>query len=189
MSERLNYWQRMQRRKLSRRTLLRASSRAGVGAAGLALVGCGGDDGQQAVTAAQQQQQDQQQAMQQQAMQQQQQQAMQQQDQQADQQAAQADQQEEMQQDQADQQQTVADTSGLTRGGTLRFSTPAATHDYFDPHRGVFGPTQFWMGLYMNYLIRWQNKEKGLMQSDIASLPEIPDNTTYIFSVDQGAAF
>ena len=190
MTERLNYWQRMQRRKLSRRTLLRASSRAGVGAAGLALVGCGGDDdddGQQAASAMQQQQ-----RQQQQAIQQQQQQAMQQeQDQQADQQAAQADQQEEMQQDQSDQQQqqTVADTSGLTRGGTLRFSTPAATHDYFDPHRGVFGPTQFWMGLYMNYLIRWQNKEKGLMQSDIASLPEIPDNTTYIFSVDQGAAF
>ena len=91
--------------------------------------------------------------------------------------------------DQAQQQQTVADTSGLTRGGTLRFSSPAATHDYFDPHRGVFGPTQFWMGFYMNYLIRWRNKEKGIMESDIASLPEIPDNTTYIFSVDQGARF
>ncbi len=194
MSERHNYWQRMQHGTLSRRTLLRASSRAGVGAAGLALVGCGGDDDddQQGVSSAQRQQQDQQQAAQQQAMQQQQQQAtQQQQDQQADQAAAQADQQEQMQQDQADQaqQQTTADTSGLTRGGTLRFSTPAATHDYFDPHRGVFGPTQFWMGFYMNYLIRWQNKEKGIMHSDIASLPEIPDNTTYIFSVDQGAAY
>ena len=133
--------------EMSRRSLLRASSRAGVGAAGLALVGCGGDDddGQQTVTAAQQQQQQaQQQAAQQQAMQQQQQQAMQQQQQQqADQQASQADQQEQPQQEQAqqEQQQTVADTSGLTRGGTLRFSSPAATHDYFDPHRGVFGPT------------------------------------------------
>ena len=194
MTERQNYWQRMARKRMNRRSLLRASSRAGVGAAGLALVGCGDDDddGQQAVTAAQQQQQAQQQAAQQQAMQQQQQQAMQQdQEQQADQSAAQADQQEQTQQDQADQaqQQAVADTSGLTRGGTLRFSTPAATHDYFDPHRAVFGPTQFWMGFYMNYLIRWRNKEKGIMESDIASLPEVPDDTTYIFSIDQGARF
>lgn len=39
-----NYWQRIRRRNLSRRALLRASTRAGVGAAGLALVGCGDDD-------------------------------------------------------------------------------------------------------------------------------------------------
>ena len=41
----------------------------------------------------------------------------------------------------------------------------------------------------MNYLIRWQNKERGIMQSDIASLPEIPDATSYIFTVDQGATY
>ena len=45
------------------------------------------------------------------------------------------------------------------------------------------------MGHYMNYVIRWQNKEKGVLESDIASLPEIPDEETYIFSVDQGARF
>ena len=39
-----NYWARMRSRNLSRRALLRASARAGVGAAGLALVGCGDDD-------------------------------------------------------------------------------------------------------------------------------------------------
>ena len=43
MSE-LSYWQRMNRRRLSRRTMLSASAKAGVGAAGLALVGCGDDD-------------------------------------------------------------------------------------------------------------------------------------------------
>jgi len=75
------------------------------------------------------------------------------------------------------------------RGGDLRFSTPAATHDYFDPHRGVFGPTQFWMGFYMNYLIRWRNKEQGVMEPDVASLPETPDEETYIFRIDQGARF
>ena len=43
MSER-NYWTSLRRRKISRRTMLQASGRAGVGAAGLALVGCGDDD-------------------------------------------------------------------------------------------------------------------------------------------------
>ena len=77
MSER-SYWDQIRRRQVSRRSMLRAAGRAGVGAAGLALVGCGDDDddGQQqaAPAAAQvQQQQQQQQAApaQQQAMQQQ----------------------------------------------------------------------------------------------------------------------
>ncbi len=42
-----NYWQRLQRRRLTRRTMLGASAKAGVGAAGLALVGCGDDDDDQ----------------------------------------------------------------------------------------------------------------------------------------------
>ena len=39
----------------------------------------------------------------------------------------------------------------------------------------------------MKYLIRWGNKERGIMESDIASLPELPDQETYIFSIDRGA--
>ncbi len=59
MSER-NYWKRMQRKRLSRRSLISASARAGVGATGLALVGCGDDDdGQQAAAQTQQVQPDQ----------------------------------------------------------------------------------------------------------------------------------
>ncbi len=41
---RLNYWTTLRQRKISRRTMLGASAKAGVGAAGLALVGCGDDD-------------------------------------------------------------------------------------------------------------------------------------------------
>ncbi len=85
MTER-NYWKRMQRKKLSRRTLMSASARAGVGAAGLALVGCGDDDDDAQPSAAQTQQQDQQQQAATQVQQQQQQ--MQQQAQQQAQQAA-----------------------------------------------------------------------------------------------------
>ena len=185
-----NYWQRMRRNKMSRRALLRASGRAGVGAAGLALVGCGDDDDDgQAAAQVQQQAQQQQQAMQQQAQQQQQQQAMQQ-EQQADQQAQQAEQQAMQQEQQGQaQQQQQAMVSDATYGGTLKFSTPAATHDFFDPHRGVFGPTQYWMGFYMNYMIRWASKEGGIMEEDITSLPETPDGETYIFSVDRGARY
>lgn len=183
-----NYWQRMRRNKMSRRALLRASGRAGVGAAGLALVGCGDDDddSQPSVAQTAQQQQQQQQAMQQQGQQQQQQQAMQQQ-QQAMQQADQADQQS-MQDDDQDQPTQQAGVA-KSYGGTLRFSTPAATHDFFDPHRGVFGPTQYWMGFYMNYMIRWASKEGGIVEEDITSLPETPDAETYIFNVDRGARF
>ena len=39
-----SYWERMRRTRLSRRALLRGAARAGVGAAGLALVGCDEDD-------------------------------------------------------------------------------------------------------------------------------------------------
>ena len=39
-----NYWTTLRQRKISRRTMLGASAKAGVGAAGLALVGCGDDD-------------------------------------------------------------------------------------------------------------------------------------------------
>ena len=37
-------WQRINRKQLTRRALLSAGAKAGVGAVGLALVGCGGDD-------------------------------------------------------------------------------------------------------------------------------------------------
>ena len=43
MSDR-NYWTSLRQRKISRRTMLGASAKAGVGVAGLALVGCGDDD-------------------------------------------------------------------------------------------------------------------------------------------------
>ena len=194
MSER-NYWKRLGRSRMSRRALLHASGRAGVGAAGLALVGCGDDDDDSVSQVAQRQQQ-QQQAAQQQAMQQQQQQAMQQQAQQQQQQAAadqaqQAEQQEatpaEQQEEQQQQQAAVAEGPIPQYGGSARRATTIETHDYWDPHRGVFGPTQFMHSMLYNNLIRWKNKEKSEMEADIAALPEIPDDTTYIFTIDPGA--
>ena len=193
MAER-NYWQRMRRQQMSRRALLRASGRAGVGAAGLALVGCGDDDDDSVAQVAQRQQQQQssgqsqrqsqqqQQSMQQQTQEQQQQSAAQQAQQSEQQEATTAEQQEEQ------QQQAVAAAGEPPKyGGTLRLGSTISTHDYWDPHRGVFGPTQFMHGWVYNYLIRWANKEKAIMASDLAELPEIPDGETYIFSVVDGA--
>jgi len=171
-----NYWSRMRRRQLSRRTLLGASAKAGVGAAGLALVGCGDDDDDDVVAQVQAEPEAQAQAQVQAEAQ-------------AQAQAepeAQAQAQAEVDEPEDEPEAVVA---GITRGGTLRFSTPAATHDYFDPHRAVFGPTQFWMGFYMNSMIRYRNKEAGILEADVAQLPEIPDAETYIFSVTDGAQF
>ena len=183
MTNEQNYWQRMRRSRMSRRALLRASGRAGVGAAGLALVGCGDDDdddGQSvAQTATTQQQQD---APAQQP------QAQDQQQQAADRQAQAADQQDTPADDGDGQAQAVADTSGQPLyGGVMRRASTIETHDYWDPHRGVFGPTQFMHSMLYNNLIRWKNKEKGQMEADIASIPENPDATTYIFQINPAA--
>ena len=50
MSE-TNYWTRLRRQQISRRRLLRSAALGGVGAAGLALVGCGDDDDEEEVVA------------------------------------------------------------------------------------------------------------------------------------------
>lgn len=46
-----DYWQQFRRRRIARRTLLRAGARAGLGISGLALVGCGADDEKEQATA------------------------------------------------------------------------------------------------------------------------------------------
>ena len=151
-------WSRIRKRRLSRRSVLKASARAGVGAAGLALVGCGGDDDDevqpQAVAEQQARQQAQQQeAMQQQAQQEQQQQAMQQQAQQQEAMQQQAQQQEEPQavaeqqqqavaQQQQEQEVAVAEAEEPPRGGTLRLGAIYSPANYSGPYAGdiAFGP-------------------------------------------------
>ena len=129
-----NYWKRIRKQQLSRRRLLSAGGRAGLGAAGLALVGCGDDADQQQQTVARQQQQDQQQQApaQQQAQQQDQPQQTAQQDQSQPQQD-QAQQQDQPQQDQ--QQQTVAaPADDARRGGVLRIGSDIGLSTYRAPY-------------------------------------------------------
>ena len=180
MQER-NYWSRMRRQRLSRRTLLGASARVGVGAAGLALVGCGDDDddGQQAAA----QRQPAQQAQQQQAM--------------ADQQAQQADQQA-MQDQQDEQQQAVsAAPSDLIVGGTRTapFVGPySGDPPTLDPYENLTYRTQIPSAFHYSKLIQAVTGAEGVdpintaeYEGDLAGLPEIPDDVTYIFTVRDDA--
>lgn len=167
-SSRGGYWTRMRRRRLSRRSLLRASARAGVGAAGLALVGCSDDE-----PAAQE--------LQQQEMPQQdeppeppepQQQSSQQQSQATDQQAAQAE-----------------PPSEPLRGGIIRVWLATEQHDRWDPHRSRFRHTRAAHSLMYNRLIRPSSASTGELEADLCALPEMPDQNTYVFSVEPGAVF
>ena len=118
-----NYWQRIRNQQLSRRRLLRAGGRAGLGAAGLALIGCGDDEQQQTVAQQQQQRQPEPQAQQQ----------AQQQDQ--PQQTAQQEQQQQQDEPQQQQQQTVAvPADDARRGGVLRIGSDIGLSTYRAPY-------------------------------------------------------
>ena len=199
MSER-NYWTRMRSRRLSRRTLLVASSRAGVGAAGLALVGCGDDDDdeQQAVVQAQQQAepQQQQQAMQQQQAAPQQQQAQQQaepqqQQQQAQQQAQQAQQQEEgtveaIERDEAEEDVEAAapeiDTEATLNVATSRYTA------------GLDGQRSGSQTNYINSATLFDSAmsnhpETAALEANLVAEVELVDPTNLIFHVGRGINF
>ncbi len=186
MSER-NYWQRMRRSRLSRRALLRASGRAGVGAAGLALVGCGDDDDAQPQAAAQtqpQQQQQDQPAAQSQAQSQ-----PQQSEQDADDQAQQVTQQAEPADQQEQQQQQVQAAVGNRQYGGNYTLNIVPNWDGFDPHRANLAtPFQVFNDTLMR-LNQIYDNQGPIYSASIASLPEVPDDETYIFRFDQGARF
>ena len=160
-------WTALRRRRLSRRSLLSASARAGVGAAGLALVGCSDDeeppqqDTQQQATPQQDEQPEAQQQSAQQA-----------QPQQAEQQAAQPE-----------------PPSGPTPGGVIRVWQAVERHDRWDPHRSRYRYTQAAHSLMYNRLIQPVSVSTGELEADLCALPEMPDETTYVFTLDQGAVF
>ncbi len=196
MTER-NYWQRMRRARLSRRALLRASGRAGVGAAGLALVGCGDDDddsaaqvqprAQQEQQAAAQAQQEQQQqtapAEQQQAQQQQQAEA---QAQQAEQQQAQA----EAQQQQ--QEQAVAATDQRVEGDTdwertVRVAIPNAVGG-LDPMLPGNYTTRFNPPIHFDRLMQYDLVSREIVPN-LARYEWIDDYTSILLHLNPGHAW
>ncbi len=61
--------------------------------------------------------------------------------------------------------------------------------DHFDPHRANFAHPFLVFNDTMGRLIQVDDNRGPILAADIASLPEIPDDETYIFSFDQGARF
>ena len=174
-----NYWQRLRSGRTSRRALLRASARAGVGAAGLALVGCGDDDDDEApssVAATREQQQSADQPAAQAATQ----------EAQADQQAA--------QQDAADQddggqqatQQVVQQEAPLpgVYGGVLQMQDIATT-DVYDPAITIAAQDMFKGFVCYDYMTNLSTYDLTVT-SKMSELPEVVDDLTYIYNIKPG---
>ncbi len=183
------YWKRMSHRRLSRRTLLRASARAGVGATGLALVGCGDDDDQQVVVEQPQDDQPQpatqQQVRQQQSMQ----------PKQADQQAQYAIQQEGQAQqgtvEAIDREEAEQDVEAAEPQVDLDATVRIAIGRYtagLDPQRSgsqtnyVNGACTFDSGMS-------NHPETAALEPNLVQLPEVVDPTNIIFHVTPGIMF
>ena len=162
-------WQRRARR-ISRRALLAASARAGVGAAGLALVGCGGDDDPQADLAAQQAAQELSQ-------------------QQVETQIEVAGQQEQQSEPQAEEQSVPQVPTGAAPGGIARLWLGLNQIDLWDPHRARNRQTQAVMSLMYNRLVRPVAAGLDELEADLCSLPETPDEQTYVFTLQPLARF
>jgi len=173
-------------RRLSRRLLLRRSAAAGVGAAALALVGCSSDEEQEAEleqqqSAPQTEQQTQQQAEQppeppqQSAAQQQ--------------QAAQQDAADAAQQAESQQQTEPEASSGPAPGGVLRAYLPIERFDTWDPHRSRFRYAQSIHSLVYSRILQPADPHSGELAADLCALPETPDQTTYVFTLNPEARF
>ena len=174
------YWTGMRTRRLSRRAVLRSAATAGVGAAGLALVGCGDDDDDSQQAAMQQQDQPEQQEQQEQV---------------AAQAADQADQQDQpaAQQEQAAVAQAQQQDGTPPIGGELRISDTSdlASFDGFL----TFGYKAFLHNHQCYPMLTQFSNEPG--QSSIDFQPELwladsveqPDDATYVFVIKDNAVW
>ena len=180
MQER-TYWQRLQRSRLSRRALLNVSARAGVGAAGLALVGCGGDDDDAAAVAEVEEQAVEQQAEQQAA------QVAEVEEQAAEQQAAQ------VAEEEQPAEQVLA--GGAVRGGTFN-TWLAGDPTNLDPFVGTSFTTEQIAAFSYSQLMRQKagpgiEPTLGEVESDLIETFEIvdPDGLEYITNLRRGVMF
>ena len=156
------------RTRLSRRALLRAATAAGVGASALALVGCGEDGDEDAVEQPP--------------------------DEQAPLQTPATTPPETPTVEEAapDEAAPVLLPPNPVQGGIIGWPAQVTYegHDRWDPHRSRYSETQTWLSTMYSRLIRWESISRGTLEADLAAtLPEIPDEVTYIFRVNPAARF
>jgi ABC-type transport system substrate-binding protein len=152
---------------LSRRAFLSAATRAGLGAAGLALVGCGGDDEPNDPDSP---------------------------DLIADGGPTQSTPGSDTEPEGSSV--AVAQTSALRRrpqigtpraGGSLAVHASFLNLDFFDSHRSQFPLTQLLASLQQSKLLRYADVDAGILEPDLVSIPEVVDDETYIFTLRPGA--
>lgn len=174
--------------RLSRRRLLRSGAALGVGAAALALVGCSSDEeseqAQQQI-AEQEVQQAPPEPPAQQAAQQAEPQAELQDGRQAGQQAAS----DAAQQDAPEEQPEPQPPSGPVAGGMLRAWLPIDRFDTWDPHRSRYRYAQSMHSLVYSRIVQPADPHSGELAADLCALPETPDQTTYVFTLNPEARF
>ena len=193
MTER-NYWRQLRRRQLSRRALLHVSARAGIGAVGLALVGCGDDDDDGQPTAAQVEQQEQQaqpQAAQPQQQQVQQQQAQQQTEETAEQQAQQVEQQEQaaaQQQEQQEAAEAQATVSDHTPTGEVRWPT-STNISGLEGTTGTGGGDHQVLWTIFDNLVSYNSELTPTEDRSLAESWEVPDPLRVIFNMRRGVLY
>lgn len=78
-----------------------------------------------------------------------------------------------------------------SRGGILRtYNFDAAAYDTLDPHLTQFGPIANVHSAIYSKLLRYDDERAGTFAPDLAaSMPEQPDETTYVFTLREGVTF
>ncbi len=191
MNER-NYWTSLRDRKISRRAMLQASGRAGVGVAGLALVGCGDDDDDDAATAAtersdeQAEEQAQEQAQAEEQAEERAQPERAQTEEQAEAQAEEQAEQAEPEQEQAEQQVAVSRFDKTPVDGGTIVDITAVIFDSADASQSVSSEVLRVLGRIQSKLLRFANPDSGELTGDLASGWEAPDGQTVVLQLREG---
>ena len=72
------------------------------------------------------------------------------------------------------------------QGGSLRTHAALDLLDSFDIHRSRFPTTQLFSALQQSKLLRYADINAGRLEPDLATIPELPDETTYVIELQPG---
>ena len=164
MDDELNYWQRLQRKRLSRRRLLGSAAAGGVGVAGLAIVGCGDDDDDDDDDDVEPTE--------------------------AETEAPDDDDEEPTAEPTEEEPEITLEPVGTT-GGTFRyFGFDALTLDSFDPHQTQFGPIYNLHSAVFSKVLTYLDDYNEVIAPDLSEgMPEQVDDVTYTIVLRPNATY